>query len=102
MRLSSWEQSNNKTFPLFWQEKEREAHEAAANHTKSNPGDECTIRTNPPRAKDADGVMTGGVSRGGSISDACETCSHKATSREALHKMDGKNYLQLHGFKNSD
>ena len=59
------------------QEREREANElAAANAHKSAPGDECTIRTNPPLEASRGG--------GGSLSDACETCSHKAGSREAL------------------
>ena len=63
------------------QEREKEANEAAANNTKTAHGEECTIRTNLPR-ETANG--------GGSLSDACETCSqHKtnSTSREALHKV---------------
>ena len=86
------------TLNLPFQEKEKEANEAAANSTKTAQGEECTIRTNPPLSHsvmsgESNGAAgSGGV--GGSISDACETCSqHKtnSTSREALHKeTDGK------------
>ena len=86
---------NAKTFPFGFQEKEKEANEAAANNTKTAQGEECTIRTNPPRRTSSSGGgghgngAAGGGGAGGSISDACETCSqHKtnSTSREALHK----------------
>ena len=86
---------NAKTFPFGFQEKEKEANEAAANNTKTTQGEECTIRTNPPRRTLSSGGgghgkgAAGGGGAGGSISDACETCSqHKtnSTSREALHK----------------
>ena len=79
----------------MFQEKEKEANEAAANTTKTAQGEECTIRTNPPLPRGAsvggegNGAAGGGGAAGGSISDACETCSqHKtnSTSREALHK----------------
>ena len=89
-----------KLFPSVFQEKEKEANEAAANNTKTAQGEECTIRTNPPRRTSSSGGggqgngAAGGGGAGGSISDACETCSqHKtnSTSREALHKVsEGK------------
>ena len=86
----------------IFQEREKEAHEAAASGpAKSANTDECTIRTNPPLNRGASGDaslggMNGGPS-GGSISDGCETCSqHKpnSMSREALHKVgEGKEWL---------
>ena len=85
------------------QEKEKEANEAAANSTKTAQGEECTIRTNPPlshsaTSRDSNGPAGNGGGVGGSISDACETCSqHKtnSTSREALHKESESKIFNL-------
>ena len=89
------------------QEKEKEANEAAANSTKTAQGEECTIRTNPPlshsaTSRDSNGPAGNGGGVGGSISDACETCSqHKtnSTSREALHKESESKIFNLILFK---
>ena len=73
---------------------------AAAQACKTARGDECTIRTNPPHVGGRGGA---GLGAGGSLSDACETCSqHKTMSREQLQNAglkgcnkDGKFNLKI-------
>ena len=93
---------NNPNSTFLFQEKEKEANEAAANQKTTAQGEECTIRTNPPLrnsggGEHGNGSAGGGGAGPGSVSDACETCSqHKAnsTSREALHK-EGKHCTKI-------